>query len=115
MSRSVFALGFQEETQNGELCTEPMSSRNRPESRGGKMDFSKPVDRTKIPAGLPAHPRRSGVKGTAATSGKGLCPAEWNLMLAPVFYGKQGMCWTKEKKNDVLGPAYVPSCELWWK
>jgi hypothetical protein len=39
MSRSVFALGFQQETQSGQLCTEPMSSQNRPESQGEKWVF----------------------------------------------------------------------------
>lgn len=54
-------------------------------------------------------PRRSGVNGIVTTSGKGLCPAERNWMLAPVFLWHAGCVLGKRKKKIMFWvlPAFL--------
>lgn len=105
MSCFVFALGFQQETQNGQLCTEPVSSRNRPESQGENWIFESQLVRPRYlrSTGWTSCPRRSGVKGTVATSGKRLCPAEWKLTACQFSYGIQVVSGKRERERKKGG------------
>lgn len=118
MSRSVFALGFQQETQSGQLCTEPMSSQNRPESQGEKWVFESQFIR-------PRHLRSTGWTSCPPTKirgekdcghiREGTMSSRVELDASPSFSMANRECVGQKKKNGVLGPAYVLCCELWWK